>query len=345
MNVTATFTNNTISNAADTGISGTQGGGATETLTITSNILTNNGKGIDVQGAASPLNIITNTVTGGSGAGITVADAPLLNYTDNIVTGNANGGAFSNITKINYTASAAGTDTVTITPTTVADNGNQAITYTSVPTMNVRTLAGNDQITATPANALTVWVDAGADTDIVNYDGLGGVDNLNFITAPTVGPDISATESVYRVGNVARVNIANAETRRIRTLAGDDTVTYVRLGGSVATPFTIEGGDDNDNILAGLGNDTILGGFGNDRIDGANGDDSILGEDGNDTMFGGVGNDILRTGAGENQAFGQNGNDQIFSDNGVLDFVDGGAGFDTGTVDGIDLVSSIESLV
>jgi Ca2+-binding RTX toxin-like protein len=49
-------------------------------------------------------------------------------------------------------------------------------------------------------------------------------------------------------------------------------------------------------------------------------------------------------GTGENQLYGQNGNDTIFCQNGILDFVDGGAGFDQAHADGIDLLSSIETL-
>jgi Ca2+-binding RTX toxin-like protein len=301
---------------------------------------------VRVNNSASPVNVITNTITNNTTAGVTISNVPVLNYTDNVLTGNAAGGSFTNITKVNYTASASTNDSFTVTPTVMSDNGNQTITYTLVPTLNVRTLGGDDTILAGPASGLTVWADAGTGTnDLVSWEGAGGNDDVQFSTAPTVGPDISATESVYRTGNTARLNIANAETRRIRTFGGDDATNYVRFGGSVATGFVIASGDNNDNGLGGLGNDTILGGDGDDRIDAANGNDSVLGEAGNDTMFGGVGNDFMDVGSGENQAFGQNGNDTIWAQNGNVDFVDGGAGFDQGKVDGIDLTSSLESLV
>src|SRR5205814_42367 len=172
-----------------------------------------NGTGVRVNNSASPVNLITNTITNNTTAGVTISNVPLLNYTDNVLTGNAAGGSFSNITKINYTASASTADTFTVTPTAMSDNGNQTITYTTVPTLNVYTLGGDDLITASPANSLTVWVDAGTGTnDTVSWESDGANDDVQFITAPTVGPDISATESVYRTGNTARVNIANAET-------------------------------------------------------------------------------------------------------------------------------------
>ncbi len=347
-NVSTSFTGNTLTNAPDTGIAAVQNLGATVTLSIDNNQITNDGKAIDINGATSPLNVTNNTMTGtGSGPGVTISNVSVLNYTNNTLTGFANGGALTSVTTINYTPTTnSNNDTFVLDAATMQDNANQAIGYTGVTTLNVYTLDGDDQVTVQGAGAgLTTWVDAGNGTDTVTWQGSAGNDNVTFITSPTVGPAFTSTESVYYTSGAQTVNMLNAESRRILTLSGNDNVVYDRLGGSVATGFFIDTGDDNDSVLGGLGNDTILGGNGNDRLDGANGNDSIDGGNNNDTLYGGVGNDVLITGAGENQAYGQNGNDTIWSNNGNLDFIDGGAGFDVAHSDAIDLLNSIEQVL
>jgi Ca2+-binding RTX toxin-like protein len=240
------------------------------------------------------------TITGGGGfAGRQqLHDASILNYTQNTLTGFGSGGSIANITTINYTpTTGSGNDTFVLDATTMQDNANQAISYSGVTTLNVYTLDGDDQVTVQGAAAgLTTWVDAGNGTDTVTWQGSAGNDNVTFITSPTVGPAFTSTESVHYTSGAQTVNMLNAENRQIFTLSGNDNVMYDRLGGSVATGFYIDTGDDNDTVLGGLGNDTILGGNGKDRLDGANGNDSIDGGNDNDTLYGGVGNDVLITG-------------------------------------------------
>jgi parallel beta-helix repeat protein len=304
-------------------------------------------RAINVQSTSNAVTVSNNVLNGGSApatTGIRGSSVTTLNLTDNSIAGFTSGGSLSTVGTVNYTTT-SGADTFLLTGVGMSHNANQAIGYTAVTTLNVYTLGDNDVIDINGAGAgLTTWVDAGAGTDTLNWQGSASADDVRFITAPTVGA-FAASEAVYYASGAQRVNMAGTETRRIRTLGGDDNIVYERLGGSVATGFIIESGDDNDSVVAGLGNDTILGGNGADRLDGANGNDSIDGEAGDDIVFGGVGNDVLIAGSGENQLFGQNGNDTIFAQNGNLDFIDGGAGLDSAEIDSLDLISSIETII
>ena len=335
----ATLSNNNVSGYA----TGIEVNGANASAPITGNTLSNNTTGIRVTSSGSPVNISNNNLTANT-TGVVVSSVAVLNYTNNTVTGSTSGGSLSSIGTINYTTSGAN-DTFALTNTAMSDNANDAISYSGVTTLNVFVLGGNDVVTVSGAAAgLTTWVDGGIGNDTLNWEGTGGNDSIRFATAPIVGPAMTSTESAYYFGGAQRVNMAGMETRRVRGLGGDDSIVYDRLGGSVATGFVIEAGDGNDSVTGGLGNDTITGGIGNDRLDGANGNDNIDGQDGDDQVYGGIGDDTLTGGTGENQLYGQNGNDTIFCQNGILDFVDGGAGFDQAHADGIDLLSSIETL-
>ncbi|RXT16740.1 MULTISPECIES: calcium-binding protein [unclassified Bosea (in: a-proteobacteria)] len=98
----------------------------------------------------------------------------------------------------------------------------------------------------------------------------------------------------------------------------------------------IEGGSQEDYIIAFGGNDVvygdnsasgrdgdivgsltveadvILGGIGNDLIFGQSGFDYVNGEGGDDTIFGGLGDDFLQGGTGADTIFGGAGNDTIY---------------------------------
>jgi serralysin len=75
-------------------------------------------------------------------------------------------------------------------------------------------------------------------------------------------------------------------------------------------------GDDNANVLIGLGDDDSLKGYGGaDRLRGGDGHDTLNGMDGNDTLRGEAGNDILNGGAGADTMIGGYGNDTYGVDN------------------------------
>lgn len=82
--------------------------------------------------------------------------------------------------------------------------------------------------------------------------------------------------------------------------AGNDVV---QIGGNIATPATIRGGDGNDMLFGGRGNDTLLGGDGHDYLFGLLGNDTLDGGNGNDWLFGGHGLDTLIGGPGRNRLF------------------------------------------
>lgn len=111
---------------------------------------------------------------------------------------------------------------------------------------------------------------------------------------------------------------------------GDDSI--YGLGGD----DSIEGNEGNDWIDAGAGNDCVDGGLGDDTAFGSYGQDELMGGEGNDDLYGGDGNDNLDGGLGDDYLAGGNhddwmsggeGNDDIYGGEGDDD-ADGGAGND-----------------
>ena len=92
-------------------------------------------------------------------------------------------------------------------------------------------------------------------------------------------------------------------------------------------------GDDNPNVINGLGgDDQIYGRGGDDTLNGGDDDDRLYGEDGSDTLNGGAGHDILVAGTGSasegiNTLNGDGGNDQLHGDR-HTDTLNGGDGND-----------------
>ena len=117
------------------------------------------------------------------------------------------------------------------------------------------------------------------------------------------------------------VNLPNAvfETGRLTLADGDDLLNL-----SGGTPITasyraIYAGGGNDQITAGNGDDNLFGGSGNDYLDGGAGNDYFEDGAGDDVMIGGDGVDVFYS------------NFQTFSG---ADRVDGGAGYDSLSIDG-----------
>lgn len=91
----------------------------------------------------------------------------------------------------------------------------------------------------------------------------------------------------------------------------------------------IDGKGGKDNIKGGAGDDSLRGGDGNDQLSGQAGDDYIAGDDGNDTIDGGAGNDEIFGGAGDDDTLdGGSGDDEISGGSGN-DRIKGGAGNDS----------------
>jgi Ca2+-binding RTX toxin-like protein len=115
-----------------------------------------------------------------------------------------------------------------------------------------------------------------------------------------------------------------------RVLGGSGNDLF-RSGGGASTYF---GGDGNDSLSGGGGADALFGGGGDDEIVGGDGNDFLDGGDGNDSLYGQRGNDTL---------LGQGGNDRLFARDDARDTVNGGSNSDIGTVDSLDLVTSVET--
>ena len=59
-------------------------------------------------------------------------------------------------------------------------------------------------------------------------------------------------------------------------------------------------------------------------------------------IYGRAGNDVLNGGPGRDKLYGEDGNDQLFAKDGVIDFLDGGAGYDSAVKDLVDAVKGVE---
>jgi Ca2+-binding RTX toxin-like protein len=100
---------------------------------------------------------------------------------------------------------------------------------------------------------------------------------------------------------------------------------------------TLNGQDNIDNVMRGLGgndtirgrggNDSLSGGANNDKVYGDGGDDKVGGDGGNDSVYGGAGNDRAYGGAGNDKVYGNAGHDRVYGGSGH-DTVDGGSGND-----------------
>jgi RNA polymerase sigma factor (sigma-70 family) len=96
---------------------------------------------------------------------------------------------------------------------------------------------------------------------------------------------------------------------------------------------TLFGQGGNDSLSGEADNDNLYGGDGSDWITGGTGDDGLFGESGGDSMYGEDGSDSLTGGAGQDYLSGGNGNDFFTAHDDEVDTIDGGAGWDTASID------------
>jgi len=143
----------------------------------------------------------------------------------------------------------------------------------------------------------------------------------------TAGDDIAAID--YRKNhafftlNGVTIQYKAPGLRTIAIDLGDGN--DVLVAGDGAPALSVSGGAGNDTIVGGPHNDTLRGDEGDDSIVGNAGGDSINGGDGSDTLFGNAGQDTLSS-----------------QDGGQLDYVDGGADFNTGIIDLMDSFNFIQ---
>ena len=99
---------------------------------------------------------------------------------------------------------------------------------------------------------------------------------------------------------------------------GNDRVTAATL----KMPMSVNAGDGNDRVEAGMAADVVLGGAGNDTLLGAAGNDTLNGEAGNDALDGGTGDDNLLGGLGLDRLIGGLGKNRLFGNAGQDVYVD-----------------------
>lgn len=100
--------------------------------------------------------------------------------------------------------------------------------------------------------------------------------------------------------------------------------------------------DDIEIVNGGTGDDVITGSWANNTLYGNVGNDRLFGAGGNDRLYGGIGKDVLTGGPGTDFLYGDAGDDWLMSKDATKDTLFGGAGIDTGNVDAIDVLNSVE---
>jgi Ca2+-binding RTX toxin-like protein len=201
----------------------------------------------------------------------------------------------------------------------VVENGVPTGSFlsTSVAAVNVYGFDGNDSIAL--GNGITgAYVNGGNGADyLLGADGndslVGGFGNDYIVGGPGHDYLDGSYDNDTLVGGAG--NDSMYGSFGTDSLYGQDGSDY------------LSGGDDNDYLSCGTGNDTGRGGFGDDEIHGGDGNDYLYGDDGSDWLLGEGGDDCM---------FGGNGNDYFTAQDGVSEYIDGGAGWDTAFVDDRD---------
>lgn len=181
--------------------------------------------------------------------------------------------------------------------------------------------------------ASKVWVVENYDGTYI-YEAWGDVNGTLFCCHSTTGyspTQVLVVGSDY--GDELRFNFS-AGTYYLAPTSSSTTQGEIRGGlgndyvvGSESTLSTytdlLQGEENADTILAGLGDDTcyggddddtVGGGAGDDYIEGGAGDDTLTGGDGDDDMFGGTGRDFMGGGDDDDEMDGGAGGDVMCGD-------------------------------
>jgi uncharacterized delta-60 repeat protein len=264
------------------------GGSGNDTVFAGSgNDLINGGDGDDIIGGGAGVNTLnggagndifgylagTNAIDGGSGLDVLYSEVDLASSTTNLI---------FNLNSFNFTG--------------LSLSGIQSIVNVEA-VRELKTGAGNDQISLDAADTLERIIQSGLGNDFVSTG--AGFDYL-----------------VGGAGNDTLIGNAGADT-----IYGENGQDSIEGGDDADRLF---GGNDDDLVNGGTGRDEISGGAGNDRLDGGGDQDNIWGEGGNDTIDGGAGNDYLWGNQGADLVLGGGGNDVLVSQEGN-DTLTGGA--------------------
>lgn len=164
----------------------------------------------------------------------------------------------------------------------------------------------------------------------------------------------SSAKAICGPANAKLVSCVVAKPLRVWAEGGADVITmHDAVGGTAASGFTIDGGDQGDTITGASLNDALSGGPGHDALYGEGGNDTLSGDAGEDQVEGGVGNDTLYGGADDDNVIG-GGDHDILSGGTGSDGIAGGPGNDyvtpglgdDGNVyggDGIDTIAYLDA--
>jgi serralysin len=195
-------------------------------------------------------------------------------------------------------------------PPTITSNGGSDTASLSLEegTVVVTTV----QATDLNGDELTYSIAGGADALLFTIvDGA-----LSFINAPDYeNPADFDLDNVYEVTVQASDGYGGSDTQAL-------SVTITNVVGVSPPPSndaTINGTDEEDNLVGLNGTNNLQGFGGNDTLASGSGDDVLDGGDGNDTLAGGNGNDMLYGGSGNDRLDGEKGDDLL----------DGGRGNDS----------------
>jgi len=242
------------------------------------------------------------TVFSLDGTGVTHVDVDLAGAGGGTADGQAD-----NVTVNNATA---GADTVGIDTSSgkarVAKGQISVFVGPSDPakdSLQVNTLAGNDQVSLSPgvASLFKLGLDCGTETDAVTALGTGGADSFQLV-ANTPAVALSSDGG-------SRFAQVQCESIDVQALGGADSIVAQNGIADTLTSLVLEGGPGADQIVGSDGADFILGGDGDDVI--TPGRPSSSG--GTDVAFGGGGNDtfVWNPGDGNDVLEGQEGTDTL----------------------------------
>ncbi len=186
-------------------------------------------------------------------------------------------------------------------------------------------LSDDDNGTATQATTALI-TGAGINGRVLQIVGTSGKDNAE-VKVKGKNHEWTEVKAGFLVGKEHERIFRAADFDSIVIMVGDGN-DHVTVDKKIVKPVLIDGGADNDHLMAGGGPAVLLGGDGNDVLIGGPGNDVLIGGDGNDAIFGGIGNDLLDGGNGSDLLFGSPGNDILIGGAGN-DKLFGGSGNDT----------------